>query len=78
MTEFVGKLIGKLLFISFTIVYLCTFIKSMLQKKILFNQGKGTKLSENKIRFLYYICYHGLFVLVFGSITIYGCFFYNQ
>jgi len=65
-----SELIIKLLFSGFTVFYAFVFAKSLIRGEILLQQGKGSRISEDRSRFLRFACYHGAIVLIFSVITV--------
>lgn len=65
-----SDLISKALLSVFTVGYVFTYGKSLLRREIFFMQGRGVRLSENRMRFILFALYHGTIVLTFSSISI--------
>jgi hypothetical protein len=64
------ELLTKLGFSFLSIFFVFVFVRSLANGEILFQQGKGTRYSNNKFRFIYIAIESGLFIVIFCIITI--------
>ena len=65
-----AELVSKFLLSAFAMGYVFVLINSMRRGEILFIQGRGLLIKENRRQFLRHFIYHGVIAGVFATISI--------
>ena len=66
----ITDLVTKVLLNIFAVIYVFVFVMSLRRGEILFIQGRGLLIMENRKRFLRFVLYHGVIAAIFSVISI--------